>query len=602
MEAILSSIKNLPHVKNQPLSFYTNLINEDNDLIDQASLATLAAANPDADCIAAARRRPNSALNIHVKNVGRINTDALHALETATPESARRFAHSDLWRTDASKYDHVPRLQKHQIPITVFSSENVRIMLKHGVIKEIKDPQGPVILFPVEEPNKMDMFGNMGRLRPIRHTNLINEYCGRETLSFSNMATKRDILLFPRRGLWAAQFDFSAYFDQILLNEEVGRRMCFRKGRRFYQVTTVPMGQRHSVEIAQNATNKMLDFPDRECESAAIIDNVIIYGESREAVIRDCGRFLARVKQVGGTLNEIDVNTATVEDIGTHVKQQLEWGGIVLDFDAKRTQLTQKHVDKLRLSWANRESWTFRDVAVHFGLLFWAIGIVEVNPAVYFRALHFYAHMSRAFALLESDKVKGNWDAPATASIWPEAFSSIKDFTDRVIANDPRSAAAPAESEPDWLVSVDSCRRGWGYLAVCPRTGEIRTHGACWDRRFVRQNRDKLHRSVFTEPHGTVRAMCHLLTKSDAHQRVRIWTDSVTTMVAGIKGFNSRSEDVNSCMLRLYNFFPREHYSFEFGFIPGKKNIVADAQSRGLRVSWADLEGGAAQLHELNSK
>ena len=601
-EEILSSIQGLPIYKNQPLSFYIEHAINDKGLIDTTKLVELAAANPDAffsPTTTKKRRHVNNDLNIHVKNVGRINTDVLHALPTATAATAEKFRHSDGWRTDISRYDHVPRFQRHQIPITIFSSKNVNIMLKYGVIEVTKVALGRVILFPVEELTKMDMFDNMGRLRPIRFTDLINEYCGRDTLTRSEMATKQDILLFPQKGLWAAQFDFAAYFDQFLLSRDVSELMCFIKGRNLYRLCTFPMGQRHSVEIAQNATTKMLDFLERECESGSIIDNVIIYGESREEVIRDCVRFINRVKEVGGTLNEIDVNTATPEEISTHVRQQLEWGGIALDFMRKLTSLTQKQVDKLRLSWANRLGWTFRDVSAHFGLLFWAIGIVDVNPGEYFRALHFYANMCRTFALLENAKIKGDWDARAT--VWPDAWASIQAFTECVIANVPRDATK-FESEPDWLVCVDSCRRGWGYLALKPRTGEIRTYGARWDARFANEHRDKLHRSVFTEPHGAVRAMCHLLTDTGAKQRIHIWTDSVTTMVAGNKGFNARSEDVNACVLRLNKLFPLERgFTFKFGFISGKMNVVADKQSRALRVTWADLEGGAAQLQALNS-
>ena len=119
---------------------------------------------------------------------------------------------------------------------------------------------------------------------------------------------------------------------------------------------------------------------------------------------------------------------------------------------------------------------------------------------------------------------------------------------------------------------------------------------------IANEHRDKLHRSVFTEPHGAVYAMCHLLTDTGAKQRIHIWTDSVTTMVAGNKGFNARSEDVNACVLRLNKLFPLERgFTFKFGFISGKMNVVADKQSRALRVTWADLEGGAAQLQALNS-
>lgn len=527
---------------------------------------------------------------LHAKDLkSRLDYDKLEELDSATPETAAALHHALGWVRDPSRYEKVaalaPNRPARKAPYTTLSSAHVARLLQAGTIRRIHPAQvkGYVRVFGVFEEAKF-------RIRPIKEPRDINDILGPETLNKMDMATKALIIELVQLGEYYAAFDFAAYYDQFLLHPEIGVLQCFKKGRNFYCLTASGMGQRQMPEVAHSATRKMADLLGRRCHTAAIIDNVIFVGKTADDVEHDATAFAERAQHVGGTLNEDTTN------IREHIKTEGDWGGVHFDLKKKCVCLTEKIINKIRASWDNRASWTYRNYAAHMGLLFWAIGLTDVFIGDYFPALQYYAHVCRNFSMMDDQKEANKfWDQEAiiTGETWP----ALAEWTAEVLKNRPLYTLARHESDPDWLVCVDSCRFGWGYMAVSPCTGEIRYHGQRWSHDFVMQNRDKMHQSVFTEPHGVNMAMCHLLSYSDKHQQVRIWTDSVTTMSSGNKGYNSRSESINECVRSLRKSFPPEHFTFQFEFIPGVENIVADALSRGREVTPTQVQGAAAALN-----
>ena len=513
--------------------------------------------------------------HLHVKELhARIDFDRLLALSVDKDRYAERFAYAVGWALDPSRYDEVrrafPNKRAWNCPYTTLSSENIKVMLERGVIRVVSpdEVEGHVILFRVPEPQKQ-------RWRPIRFTRDINEVLDHDTIMPVDMATKESIVSLLHKGSHSVAFDAKAFFDQFRLDPKIQTMMCFRKGRKFYALTTAPMGQRHSVELAHTAMEKLVHHPELECSTAVIIDNAIFVG-SAEQCLRDAQAFVSRCKLTSCTLNE---DTSDIESL---VTTETEWGGVHLDFTAKTTCLTSKFVEKVKLSWSLLPRWTRESFARHMGLMFWPVGLIDCNPGEFFPALHFYTTVSReaAFLLKAPERVRRDfWSAPIHL---PEpARAALESWTQRVIQNTPLSAPSPdsAGRMPRWLVSVDACRYGFGYVALDTTTGTVRHHGQRWPRAFAEANWPKLRRSVFTEPNGVIMSMCHLLEFTDQIQHVRIWTDSVTTMSSGNKGFSARSADINDCALRLRRLFPPTHFKFTFCHIAGAENVAADALS-----------------------
>jgi len=530
----------------------------------------------------------SSAWPLHAKLVPRLNLQQLEMMEAATPETIVNCSKAMDWITDPARYDAVPRVPARKVPYTTLNSADVTKLLECGVVEEVgaQEVQGGIRLFAVPEPGKTPP-----RRRAIKCTALINEVLGRETLMKIDMATKAQIIRMVHSGDFAVAFDFAAYFDQFVLHPDISRLQCFKKGRKFYRQVTGAMGQRQMVEVAHTATRKLTDFQGRQCETAAIIDNVIFVGGSGDdfgPVLHDGKCFVERVRRVNGTLNE------DVSDVEKLIVTKMDWGGVALDFTNKTVCVTEKVLIKMRFSFGNRENWTYRNLVAHFGFLFWAIGLADINPGDFFPALVFYASVCRSIALMGEADAAEFWDQPAV--VWASAMPAICAWTERVLENVPRKVPPQCSAGIDWIVCVDSCAIGWGYIAVNRVTGETRTHGERWTQEFRRQNSSKLRQSVFTEPHGVFNTACHLLSHTGQQQRVHFMTDNVATMSSGNKGFNSRSATINDVLLRLRNYFPAETFAFTYEHLPGTSNTVADYFSRGKAVSGDMIEGAAAVM------
>lgn len=547
--------------------------------------------------------RPDiSDYTLHAKELSsRVDVPALLGLPSASTRSADNFASAVRWIRDPAQYKPVDdQLRFHErsaahAPITRLTSANVRRMEEVGQIRKIppSEVRGHVRVFGVPEHAKR-------RVRIIKNPVEINRILDESTTTKVDMASKIDIinLVGDANIHFTAAFDFKSWYDQFILHPEIGRRMCFKKGRQHFALVTAPMGQRQIVEVAHTATEKIADAPGAQCRRLVIIDNCLFAGASADEVAHDARQFIARSAAVGAVINE------DTEQLQSLITDRGEWGGVAFNLSARTVALTGKIRDKIEQSWAARHSWTYRNLAAHYGLLFWAIGLTNVSPGDFFAALRYYGHVCRNFSTMESssdcsdDMIRAYWEQPAV--VWGTAWSDLGAWTAAVLRSEPvrvdTSARSAQPAQPDWIVCVDSCRVGWGYIALAPRTGEVRYHGARWTAAFRDANRDKLHRSVFTEPEGTLLSLCHLLTAKDVKQHIVIFTDNTATMYAGRKGFNTRSADINGVLGRLRRLFPSDLFSFEFSHIKGTDNSVADALSRGRIPTTSMLVGATARL------
>jgi len=511
-------------------------------------------------------------LPLHCKNVSRIDLDGLSNLPSNTVETADRWRHARGWLDDFSRYAAVPRSGAAETPHARLSNADIRRLVDAGVVEETSpdNVRGHVHVFAVPE-----FFKN--RRRPIKNPAAINETLGKDTLMTLDMATKCSIIELVLKGNFAISFDFASYFDQFSLNKDIANLQCFRKGKKIYRLCSGAMGQRQMVEVAHTATKKLADVPGRESVSEVIIDNVIYVGE-RDQLLRDGAAFVERVRSVRGTLNE------DTTDLDRLIVQRGEWGGVAFDLERKTTWLTDKIINKIKLSWARRAEWSYRNLLAHYGLLFWALGILDVSPGDHYAALRFYSHLCMSFAAAKENHQEPGYDEPAV--VWPTALQALGEWTAAVLANKPRQLAV--KHDVVWRMCTDACRFGWGYVAMNEASGEIRTHGAQWGSDFVQRNRAVLHRSTFTEPEAVVASCCHLLARNGTRQRIVVGTDNIPTKCNGNKGFSARSFAQNECRARLRRLFPPGEFDFDFRYVPGDENIYADELSRKGKIASED--------------
>ena len=122
------------------------------------------------------------------------------------------------WLTDASMYASVPPLTANGAPAARMEPAAIETLRDFGIIEEIprSEVRGWTKMFFVPEWAK-------NRRRPIKHTFIVNEALGKETLMPCRFPTKADICNLVRRGTHFIAFDFAAYFDQFEYAPEVGK-------------------------------------------------------------------------------------------------------------------------------------------------------------------------------------------------------------------------------------------------------------------------------------------------------------------------------------------------------------------------------------------
>jgi hypothetical protein len=324
------------------------------------------------------------------------------------------------------------------------------------------------------------------------------------------------------------------------------------------------MGQRQAVDIAQAATDAIVDFKHEAQAQLSVIDNVLFVG-SGDQCAADAGTFFQRCENANATLNDV----TTTERAAAVVTTSGDWCGIHLDFTTKTVRLAAKAVNKTAFSWENREHWTHRQFAAHIGLLFWAVGIIEVPVHTFYPLLKFIGEVGR-----RAQADPGVWDQPI--ELWPSALPALTEWTRLILANHPR--VVPREVPPDLFVATDASAWGWGFVAFDQVTGGAPHHGEPWAQKFLQKyGPENVHHSVFTEPHAIVNAMCRLL-RADRPRTVAIGTDNTAAEATFRRGYNGRSFNLNECVDKLRGLFPT--HQFVLAHVPGPLN-PADGLSRG---------------------
>ena len=448
-------------------------------------------------------------------------------------------------------------------------------------------------MYAIPEPAKR-------RFRAIMHTVDINDYCGADTIDHVRFPTKLTIADAVHEGEWMVALDFSAYYHQFKLSEMVGRRMCFRWNRRFYRLCKLAMGQRQAVDVANAATQRLLDFAHQSKCVMSIIDNVVFIG-SREAVVADAWTFVKRCAAVCATLNEIDVRTATRADVDQLATQEGDWGGVHVNLADKTVALTEKVVAKTRLSWSNRERWQWRHYAAHMGLLFWPWGIIDLPMASFFDVLRFNSEVGKR-AMARLDAVRGELGLPSdampanpfwaeSAELWPSVVPDLERWTSLVLHNAPRRVKPRAG--PEILLECDASAWGWGCYGLHLPTGTPFTHGEPWPASVRSKFGGKLSESTLAEPVGVLMAMWRAHEAFPEATRFAITNDNTVAVVSHTKGFNSHSWAINESLLERERLFPARQYSVTLRHVAGATNIADDA-SRGNATG--EVEGDKVEM------
>lgn len=161
----------------------------------------------------------------------------------------------------------------------------------------------------------------------------------------------------------------------------------------------------------------------------------------------------------------------------------------------------------------------------------------------------------------------------ATAPLPPAIREEIRDWIASLLCNSPvPMCAMESDADPDITLVVDACEFGWGCVSTTG-TG-TQYHAGQWSAED--HSKHNLFSSVASEPLGAWRAIMRVV--SCTNKKVVVFTDHQPLMFAMNRGI-AHAESYNVLLCKLMDNFPSTR--FEFRFIAGVNNVVADGLSRG---------------------
>ena len=361
---------------------------------------------------------------------------------------------------------------------------------------------------------------------------------------------------------YIAQFDASAFFDQFSVDKQVQKFFGFQaQGKTFVQ-STLPMGFRPSVDIAQSTAEVVLSFPHvGDCMSLAYVDNFVFGADNIESLRATCLRFLERCDSVGLCLNDREITIMDSFDC---------LGEKYCSVDQTRT-LTDSTRSKLAAAHDLLKRWqqhniSCRQAAAIFGILYYASNVVDVTLESYFFALRFFRNLSAHVA---------SWSAPApplTAVVTTELLSWLS----KVLHAPPVPIVRPTPGPPSITIYVDASAWGWGATTTRP-DGSTRCFSVPWtpsDR--ARYN---VESSVCAEPLALERVLLAVSSSLAPRESIAVFTDHAPLVFAA----NSRHaktwtyNEACRCIERVRQTF---NCDISVTFVAGKSN-PADWYSRG---------------------
>jgi len=516
------------------------------------------------------RHEDTSGYTLHCKDVHYLDKLQLLSLPAHDPQVVSDLRYLLRWTEDPRLYEPAKsdKLERARMKPTDIAQQ-----LANGKLRIQTNPLGTCKAFRVPEHAKR-------RWRAIQHPILANlRTAGDYKVSFTSIPARHGAIL---RGRWCIDLDWSAFFDQFELSEEVSRYFSFiaRDGR-VYSMRVLPMGLKHSVSIAHMATMQLLNF-NPASHTEAYIDNVRLLHDDRTRVIHDAAKLLCRCHTARVTVNELRDKdkgdrmhlldgldeaakfAKAVELVTPMCRQSSDWLGETYDYETKELSVSERTLRKVD-ECLNAKRPSFRTFAASVGILQYASRTLDLPLSAYYPARRAISAVS---ALLQDrDDL---WDA-AMPPLCPDVVHCLQRWRDDILAAPPRTVHA--EQDPDLVIVVDASDYGLGALAIDDLNRE-QHFAQKWS--LSDQRAFDTGVSTRSEPEGIFRACCRFVRRSH-HRRVFIWSDSQASVHAYNKG-HSLAYWMNHCIDRLRKTFPE--VTFVVAHVPGKDN-PADAISRG---------------------
>ena len=425
-------------------------------------------------------------------------------------------------------------------------------------------PLGYTHVFLVPEPWK-------NRWRVISHTLSVNRDEA-DNVPPVHLPSLNDVRASVFKGSYAACVDMAQCFCQFELGEKVRPYFVIATKHGYASLGRLAMGQRQSCFIAQTALTLILGNPVPGVHKLGYIDNGKFTGE-KDAIVAELEVMKNNAKRVNATFTEF-MNDRPLDELVSNI---VEYLGLRLDHSTKKVQLTQKVLEKLKLSLLSYTSWSVRQWSNHVSILL-------------------YTYFALRYKLGEHEEILKTWarvqsEAYANESLWEQPASGLPDLTrwtnERL---DNEWIEVKVETKPSFTLITDASSTGWCGILISNKSGEYTIAYGKWTR-FDGLSKEELRQSSMTEPLGIYKAAKTLI-YDGSRITVDLVGDNMGTVKIINKGFSTRSK--YSVMQQLQ----RDYKTVEFvaHHIAGTDN-PADGPSRGSALNTQQLERAAESLN-----
>ena len=515
---------------------------------------------------------------LHLKDVQTIHLDKLDALSVEDDELHERWRRVRKWITIAPKDIHRGRPVEARM-----TADEVALMVSfgHAELTPEGNVKSTVNVFPHAEPFKK-------RRRLIKHTKAFNDFYGKEVLEKTTLLHGRALIESVHDGKFAIMMDYSAWFDQIELDEAVRDHYCFPHHGKWYRLTRVPMGMRTAVDVANTATQIIASFPVANGVRCDVyIDNIRFLGDNREDVIKAAATFITRSRSVNATINEVpDVSEDATAAAERLVVSEGDFLGVHFDYINKTVKVTEKTIAKIK---ALRDVFqsgdpTHRNFLALFGLLFFVQQVMRVTPARHYYALKEYSETARR---LQCNP--GLLETPCKSS--PSRMKEILQWVDASLKNEAvlvHRGRKPGVAR--YVLVTDASKRGWGAVLLDQHTGQLYLQRGRWDERWSGRGY-----SSWTESEAIARAL-RAFFPDGLREAVDVLSDSTPAVGAFTRGYSLKYA-VNQSVGKVEEWFP--DIDAAYWHIDGSDNVDADALSRRGFLTWEEVHGAPDRVRRL---
>ena len=382
---------------------------------------------------------------------------------------------------------------------------------------------------------------------------------------------------------YAALFDFSAYYDQITLEENVREFHGTTWRGKWLQPTVLPMGFRPACAIAQALTWAIVDGLTKgtKCTIITYIDNVGIFGGTEADVKLVAQRFVDRCREVGAVLNNSTIAVTT----------KFEFLGVNYDLSTAKRNCTDKTHDKIE---AVRDylrprlkvkdpmvnlTLSKREVAAVVGVALYASQICDYTLCNVYWVMRYWREVAATT----------HWDQweEAAPPMRRNTLCTLVSWITALAKNKPVPITSRDVGPEDAILFVDASARGYGVVAVTATS--VQCASGNWT--------EEIAQSTTAEPLGAWLALCRFV--KPTWRSVVVVSDHKPLVQSG-EAQCAKSYEYNQLFRRISTTYPS--LNVRFMFIPGTEN-PGDEPSRARAVDGAKVEAAVEKIrNEIKRK